>query len=113
MIIMKKAALFLGLVTLLILSSCKKNVTSCIELDKSSVSTGQSITFTSCSENELSYDWIVTGPDAAPENNLRWSDRVITIPFSVAGTYTITLNSHSKFSLLGDKATSTASFTVN
>ena len=111
--IMKKTLLFLGLLSISVLTSCKKDVTSCIELNKNSVSTGQSIEFTSCSENELSYHWTVTGPETAPENTKAWSDRVITIPLTVSGSYTITLESYSRFSYLGDKATSTATFTVN
>ena len=111
---MKKTVLFITLLSILTLSSCKKEeLTSCIESDKSTISTGQSITFTSCSESELSYNWTIVGPEAAPENKMVWSDRIITIPFSVAGAYTITLNTYSRFSLLGDKATSTSTFTVN
>lgn len=112
--IMKRIALFFGIVTLLALSSCKKKeVTSCIELDNNAIATGQSITFTSCSENELSYYWTIEGPEDAPENTKVWNDRVITIPFTVTGAYTITLISYSKFSFLGDQATNSKTFTVN
>ena len=111
--VMKKTVLFLGLLSITILSSCKKKVTSCIEMDNSSISAGQSINFTSCSENALSLDWNITGPSTAPENSKGWSDKIITVPLTVAGSYTITLDSYSKFSFQGDKASSTASFNVN
>jgi hypothetical protein len=112
--IMKKTILFLSILSLLALSSCKKKkVTSCIGLDKSSISSGQSIIFTSCSENELSYYWSIDGPDSAAENNMVWNDKQITVPFTTAGTYYITLDSYSEFSFLGDKATSSATFIVN
>ena len=67
----------------------------------------------SCSENELSYYWSIDGPDSAAENNMVWNDKQITVPFTTAGTYYITLDSYSEFSFLGDKATSSATFIVN
>ena len=110
---MKKSILSLSILSILSLSSCKKDVTSCIEMDSSSISNGQTITFTSCSENELSYDWRINGPDAAPENNKGWSDKIISVKFTVPGNYEITLKSYPKFSKLGNEATSTTKFTVN
>jgi len=111
---MKKTTLLLTLLTIIFLSfSCKKEVQSCIELSSNSILPGQSITFTSCSKNELSYDWRITGPEMAPENNLGWSDKEFTRTFTDKGNYTITLKAYSDFSLIGDVSTSTANFSVN
>ncbi len=110
---MKRLTLFIGISALLILFSCKKKVTACIDAPASSYSIGQESVFTSCAENALSYDWRVNGPDGAPENSMGWSDRIIKVNFSVPGSYTITLNAYSDFSLLGDKESITANFTVN
>ncbi len=95
------------------LYSCKKELTSCIDLEGYSYNAGTIVTFTSCSKNELSYDWRMIGPEGAPENTKGWSDRIITNTFSIPGTYKITLNTHSKFSLEGEKKTVTLDFTVN
>ncbi len=108
-----KKIIFFSLLSVLSLGSCKKELTSCIEMDSSSISSGQTINFTSCSENELSYDWRISGPVGAPENDKGWSDRVFSNTFTVPGSYTVTLNTYSKFSLLGENKTSSANFSVN
>jgi hypothetical protein len=108
-----KKILFFSLVCAFVLSSCKKDLTSCIELDSKSVSIGQTINFTSCSQSELSYSWTIAGPVGAPENEKGWSDRMFSHTFTVAGSYTVTLDTYSEFSLLGEKETSTATFSVN
>lgn len=110
---MKKTLLIFSILSISFLFSCKKQVTSCIDLEGYTFNTGTVVTFTSCSKNELSYDWRMTGPVGAPENLIGWSDKVITNNFTLPGAYTITLNTYSKFSLLGDNATTTLDFTVN
>ncbi|HIP35372.1 MAG TPA: hypothetical protein EYG85_00780 [Crocinitomix sp.] len=93
--------------------SCKKDLEACIESDKSSVSVGQSITFTSCSTGELSYWWEIKGPATAPENDKAWSDRVFTNTFSVAGSYTVSLKIYSDFSFQGEVKETSTTFSVN
>ncbi len=82
-------------------------------MDKTSASVGQTITFTSCSENELSYWWEIKGPDTAPENSKAWSDRVFTNKFTVAGSYTVSLKVYSDFSFQGEMAEISAGFSIN
>ncbi len=82
-------------------------------MDKTSISVNESITFSSCSTNVLSYDWRIKGPDTAPENNKGWSDRVFTNTFSVPGSYTVTLTVYSDFSFQGESDQTSANFLVN
>jgi hypothetical protein len=110
---MKKIFLYLTVSCLLFLYSCKKEVTSCIDLDSYNFSSGIEVTFTSCSKNELSYDWRMSGPISAPENTKGWSDRIITNTFTIPGQYSITLNTYSDFSLSGKNASTTLDFIVN
>ena len=97
---MKNIILFLGIISILYLCSCKKDVTACIDLDGYTYNTGTPVTFTSCSKNELSYDWRMTGPENAPENSKGWSDRIIINTFSIPGAYSITLNTTQYQSLI-------------
>jgi hypothetical protein len=110
---MRNLLLFTGLLIISSFFSCKKEVTACIEMDNTSISVGQSITFTSCSTNELSYWWEIIGPDTAPENNKAWSDKVFTNKFTVAGNYTVTLKAYSDFSFQGSVAETSKTFSVN
>lgn len=110
---MKKFILFLGIISISFLFSCKKEVTACIDLEGYTFNINTPVTFTSCSKNELSYDWRMLGPDGAPENAKGWSDRVFTNTFTIPGAYKITLNTYSSFSLLGENASVTLDFTVN
>ena len=98
-----------------LLTSCEKDttLTACIELNSSTVNVGDTLIFTSCSKNEWSYHWFMVGPAGASENLTRWSDRVFKNSFQTPGTYEVTLSTYSDFSLLGDSASTTASFTVN
>jgi len=91
---------------------CNKPPKACIEMDQTTVGVGVPVTFTSCSKRALSYEWFMDGPPPAPENSQGWSDPQIIHSFSVAGTYTITLNVYSKFGFAGDKATATATLVV-
>lgn len=75
-----------------------------MQISSNSVSVGQQVEFTSCSKKALSYEWFITGPAAAPENNLGWSDTYFTNTFSVTGTYTVTLTAYENFSFLGRTA---------
>lgn len=110
---MRKLLLFTGLILTSTFFSCKKEIKACIEMDNTSISVGQSITFTSCSTNEISYWWEIKGPDTAPENTKAWSDKVFTNKFSVAGSYTVTLKAYSDFSFQGNMAETSESFSVN
>ena len=97
------------------LTACNKvlPVTACVEVSSSSINAGDSITFTSCSENEWSYIWEISGPDSAVENDLGWSDRIFTHPFDTPGLYQVKLTTFSDFSFLGDSASDSTTFTVN
>ncbi len=101
--------------TILAFIACNKDkkVTACMELSVGAINAGESITFTSCSENEWSYIWRISGPDSAVENDKGWSDRVFTNQFETPGSYTVKLTTFNDFSFLGDSATTTSSFTVN
>ncbi|MFK8037847.1 MAG: hypothetical protein AB8B74_06125 [Crocinitomicaceae bacterium] len=112
---MKSITKFSVFVLILSAISCGKTkpVTACIELDKVSISSGEDITFTSCSENEWSYIWEILGPDSAAENSLMWNDKVFTRTLETPGSYTVKLTTYSDFSFLGDAASESSSFTVN
>ncbi|MGV6860982.1 MAG: hypothetical protein ACWA41_04370 [Putridiphycobacter sp.] len=110
---MRKLLLIGGLLITASFYSCKKEVNACIEMDNTTISVNQSITFTSCSTNELSYWWEIKGPVDAPENNMLWNDKVFSNQFSVAGSYTVHLKAYSDFSFLGEVSETSASFSVN
>lgn len=99
----KKIFLVFGLFTPLFFS-CKKQPEACIELSANTAGIGVPVEFTSCSKRALSYEWFISGPSGAPENNQGWSDEVFSHAFSVTGTYTITLNAYQDFSFTGDRA---------
>jgi len=94
-------------------SSCKKTPEPCIEMSTSVAPTGQDVIFTSCSEKALSYEWFMTGPTGAPENNLGWSDPQFTHSFTVPGTYTISLTAYEDFSWLGEYASTETTIVIN
>jgi hypothetical protein len=110
---MKKTTVFLTLLLSSYLFSCNKSPEACIELESASTSVGKSTTFVSCSENALSYEWFMQGPEGAPENTLGWSDEKFEHVFTVPGSYEITLNAYYKFSFLGEKSTTKATLSVN
>jgi hypothetical protein len=95
-----------------LLAGCNRPPKPCFEMDADVVSIGTPVTFTSCSKRTLSYEWFMDGPAGAPENAMGWSDPQIIHAFSVAGTYTITLNCYSKFSFLGEMRSTTGMLTV-
>ncbi len=101
----------LGIV--LTLTGCKKAPIACLELSQSQITVGETIEFSSCSENALSYEWFIVGPEGAPENDKGWSDPMFMNTFTVPGAYTVTLNAYSKFSFLGDVSTAKESFNVD
>lgn len=96
----------------LILFSCNKPPEACIQVDQDVVAVGTPVTLTSCSERALSYIWSMQGPVGAPENNIQWSEEVVTRSFSVPGTYTVTLEAYKKYSWIGDMASATTTITV-
>ena len=98
--------------TALILPACNRPPEPCIEIDPATVSTGVTVTFTSCSKHTLSLEWFMDGPAGAPENTKGWSDPVITNVFTVPGAYTITLNCYSKYSYIGEMRSTTTTLTV-
>lgn len=95
--------------------ACEKDkpVTACIALDKVNITSGDAITFTSCSENEWSYIWEISGPDSAAENGLMWNDKTFTQKVDKPGSYKVKLTAFSDFSFLGDSASDSTSFNVN
>jgi len=101
-------------ILLISFTSCNKNlqVTACIELSKSNITANDSITFTSCSENEWSYLWEISGPDSLIQT-LGWSDRVFTQQFTMTGAYKVKLTTFNDFSFLGDSASDSVTFNVN
>jgi len=108
----KKLLLVISLFALT-LSSCKKEIVACVELDTNSTSAGSPIVFTSCSENSLSYIWNFSGPVGAPENNMQRSEPKFDMSFTVPGTYTVELIAYKRYSWIGDQSTTTATFTIN
>ncbi|MFD1553186.1 hypothetical protein DNU06_15100 [Putridiphycobacter roseus] len=112
---MKQSFLFLLAILSIFTIACNKDktVTACIEMDKTTINTGESITFTSCSENEWSYAWTIIGPDSAVENTMGWNDIYFVQKFDTPGSYQVKLVTYSDFSFLGESAKDSASFTVN
>ncbi len=93
--------------------SCKKDPNACIEVGETSVSTGVPVSFTSCSENALSYEWYIEGPSGAPENSMGWSDEGFSNTFTITGTYIITLHAYEDFSFDGQVSTAESSIVIN
>ena len=113
MIDVKKTYIVLAVFTLLFSTSCKKTPEACMEKSADAVSTGQDVTFTSCSENALSLDWYFVGPVGAPENGMGNSEITFTHQFTVPGTYTVVHVAFENFSSLGESDTTTSILTVN
>ena len=109
---MKKLLLTISALTVL-MTSCKKEVVSCIQMDNTTSSTTSPIVFTSCSENTLSYIWSFSGPAGAPANSLQFSEPIFDHTFTVPGTYTVELVAYERYSWIGDQSTATATFTIN
>jgi len=103
----------IGTITLFFSCGKVEKPIPCIETDQTTVAAGESITFTSCSENDLSYIWKITGTDSSTENGLMWNDRVFTRAMSVPGTYKVKLTVFNDFSFLGDSAADSITVTVN
>jgi hypothetical protein len=94
------------------LTACNKPPEACIDNGQQTATVGSPVNFTSCSKRTLSQDWFMSGPPGAPENTMGWSDAHFTHTFTVAGTYTVTLNAYSKFSFMGDVSTTTQTITI-
>ncbi len=109
----KKTLTTLSFISIIALFSCKKEPVACMELSSENVAVGQEVTFTTCSEKALSYDWYFTGPVGAPENDTAFSDITFSLAFSMPGTYTVTHVAFEKFSFLGESDTTTKVITVN
>ena len=103
----------LSLVLLGFAVSCKKPPIACIEVDNTSASTGVNVTFTSCSEKSLSYEWYMSGPVGAPENSMGWSDPEFSHAFTLPGTYTVSLTAYADFSWLGESSTTETTIVIN
>ncbi|MDA7803838.1 hypothetical protein N8987_04610 [Crocinitomix sp.] len=108
----KKVIFLLPLLTLLIYS-CEKAPEACMELGATITTVGTAIEFKSCSENALSIEWYIEGPEDAPENDLGWSDISFTHAFSMVGSYTVTLHAYEKFSFMGERSTVEETIVVN
>ena len=109
----KKSILFIAILGMASLSqSCKKTPTACFTASSTSVSVGDNVTFTNCSENAKSYSWDfgdgVTSTDENPTHS-----------YSNAGTYTVTMDCYnmdmgSNMNMSSsDMAEKTESITVN
>lgn len=99
---------------LILTYSCKREPQACIELDSNSASAGTEVLMSSaCSKHALSHEWFIEGPTGAPENDMIWTKDIIRVTFSMAGSYTITLNVYNKFSWQGDMHSTTESITIN
>jgi hypothetical protein len=107
---LKRITFFFALIAF---TACEKPLTACIELEKTSATVGEEVPFQSCSENALSIEWFMEGPEEAPENSQGWSDIFFTHSFTVPGEYIITLNAYDNFSFLGEKKTVTKTLTIN
>lgn len=105
----KIALLFVGFFAL----SCKKEPVACIETSSETGSVGQAITFTTCSENALSYDWYFVGPTGATENDIGYSEITFDHAFSMPGTYTVFHVAFERFSFLGESDTTSTVITIN
>lgn len=92
--------------------SCNKPPEACIEVDKTTASIGEEITFTSCSKRAQSYIWFFEGPVGAPENNIGSSDISFKQSFSVAGTYSVKLEAYKKFSFQGEMTSTTRNIVI-
>lgn len=110
---MTKKFYFLIVLSVFVLSGCKKPPVACMELSSNNVSVGTTVEFTSCSKKALSYEWFITGPAGAPENSKGWSDEYFTNTFTVSGKYTVTLTAYEDFSFLGRSTTITGTISVN
>lgn len=87
---MKKTTLILfAAIGLIFFNSCKKDPLGCASADKSSVLTGESITFTSCSENSERISWDFGDGNAEEGNSVSHS-------YSTAGTYLVKMTAYSK-----------------
>lgn len=96
-----------------VIFSCKKDPKACIDMSAENVNVGQEVTFKSCSENALSYDWYFITPVGAPEDSLGNSELQFTNSFSVPGQYTVVHVAFEKFSFLGASDTTTKTLIVN
>lgn len=80
---MKKISLPIIVMSLIAMSSCKKQPTACFEGD-SFVQVGSPLTFSNCSENAESYEWSFgDGTSSSVENASK--------TYGTLGTYTVTL----------------------
>lgn len=110
---MKITVLSILLLTVFGFSSCKKTPEACIEMSTTVAPVGQEVIFTSCSKKALSYEWYMTGPDGAIENDLGWADAEFSHAFSTTGTYTISLTAYRDFSWLGESAMTETTIIIN
>ena len=109
---MKRTAFFI--VIAIGLFSCKKEPSSCFDIDNENPSVGSVVTFNnSCSQNAISQDWYMQGPSGAPENLRKWSEIEFTNAFTVSGEYIITCTVYNDFSWLGDRSVGKKTITVN
>lgn len=92
--------------------SCSKEPKACIEVDKTSVAVNADITFTSCSENALSYIWSFNGPDGASANSIQRSEGIFTFQFDTAGVYNIHLQAFYRYGWLGSWDSTSTNITV-
>jgi len=104
---MKKIKLFgiaiLGIV-IMSMTSCQKEPSASFTMSKTSIKTGESVSFTNTTLDGDSYDWnFGDGQTSTNENP--------TITFTTAGTFTITLTAYSKNKKKKSSATATLTVT--
>lgn len=100
---MKRILLLTIGASVMMFSSCKKKIDSCIVADKSTAITGEVVQFTNCTEKYLTAEW-----DFGDGGNTGVSNP--THVFSTAGKYTVVLRVTNKS---GNSSEITQSITVN
>ncbi|HET6243708.1 MAG: hypothetical protein H0V01_08300 [Bacteroidetes bacterium] len=76
--------------------SCKKYPQACIETSEYSIDIGQTITFTDCSKNSFSREWLIQGD--------KYTEESVSIYMNKAGDFSASLTVFSKNELVSDKA---------
>ncbi|MCB9223520.1 MAG: PKD domain-containing protein [Crocinitomicaceae bacterium] len=108
-----RLTLSLVLLIAFIAASCSKDPEACIEVDKNSVTVGESIQLTSCSKRALSFIWSFSGPEGATANSIQRSEESFSFSFDTAGSYTVKLQAFYRYSWLGAWDTTNTVITVN
>lgn len=79
-----KLSAFVALLCIVIISSCRKDISACFNASTTTPSVGQSVSFTSCSTGGSSYDWDFADGSSG-------SGETTSHTFTSAGTYNVKL----------------------